>query len=696
MSPATRNHLLPDAIYISSLRVASARILIQLSDSMAGSDQAEVAAAALLPLKKKKGSALDLACGNSSPATSQLGAGMSLESLVQKAMRDNLKGWSETELNGNRNSSGQTCLQKLTDAKSFWLKDPKGNPMGKKFYAELRAAFRDDSSPQKQLKSQEGTIPCSEALQAMHVYKKSGSRAQMMNWLAKAGELNHAEMVGICNFALEVKASTSAKQLRIGIALVQFFVDRKLFGTYPAEAKHMMQWVDQVLCQVHAKAKQNRQKPSRFIQCNRDLVLVLLPQKELDELLDHTGAWHLAEQQLIKVVTSSSLGKEIFGFAIRQVLGSIVTRETDAALQALSAKKKLEDEDVKQSKKELLQKLGAEPGMKELADKRTIQVEYRGVQLDINIGSLVEDVDFRYAACLKSEAVDVGLINPIFCENDLVRARPAGLHEGRLQESVYCRWESARDSINEWLEASSSQEGATVVSLLTKKEAGMRAIDATFRLEVQFFSQLVGDAGERILQQQVKGCFPTLAKAVTEEQCLASLKVIQSGQLFKFVGAAAQGAVTNASTLVQHLSEGRQPNFAKNASEFLTEVKLGLGFFCRVEADGGTLVGEEAARYACDAVLEQNDTKPEQLEVPIKFCWLLDEDRFKRIEALRARIFQETTTTLVSAMKHGSGSTSCNKRVACPASSSASSSGPRKRASCTDSQLAMQMFRGVP
>ena len=401
MSPATRNHLLPDAIYISSLRVASARILIQLSDSMAGSDQAEVAAAAPLatPLKKK-GSALDLACGNSSPATSQLGAGMSLESLVQKAMRDNLKGWSETELNGNRNSSGQ--------------------------------------------------------------------------------------------------------------------------------------------------------------------------------------------------------------------------------------------------------------------------------------------------------AVDVGLINSIFCENDLVRARPAGLHEGRLQESVYCRWESARDSINEWLEASSSQEGATVVSLLTKKEAGMRAIDATFRLEVQFFSQLVGDAGERILQQQVKGCFPTLAKAVTEEQCLASLKVIQSGQLFKFVGAAAQGAVTNASTLVQHLSEGRQPNFAKNASEFLTEVKLGLGFFCRVEADVGTLVGEEAARYACDAVLEQNDTKPEQLEVPIKFCWLLDEDRFKRIEALRARIFQETTTTLVSAMKHGTGSTSCNKRAACPASSSASSSGPRKRASCTDSQLAMQMFRGVP
>ena len=236
------------------------------------------------------------------------------------------------------------------------------------------------------------------------------------------------------------------------------------------------------------------------------------------------------------------------------------------------------------------------------------------------------------------------------------------------------------------------------MSLLTKKEAGMRAIDATFRLEVQFFSQLVGDAGERILQQQVKGCFPTLAKAVTEEQCLASLKVIQSGQLFKFVGAAAQGAVTNASTLVQHLSEGRQPNFAKNASEFLTEVKLGLGFFCRVEADGGTLVGEEAARYACDAVLEQNDTKPEQLEVPIKFCWLLDEDRFKRIEALRARVFQETTTTLVSAMKNGTGSTSSNKRAACPASSSAFSSAPSKRgkSSCTDSQLAMQMFRGVP
>ena len=66
-----------------------------------------------------------------------------LQALVAKAKVDNMKGWTENELYGNRDEEGFTAMQRLEERKKLHLENPKKWPCGKNFYTKLRATFRD-------------------------------------------------------------------------------------------------------------------------------------------------------------------------------------------------------------------------------------------------------------------------------------------------------------------------------------------------------------------------------------------------------------------------------------------------------------------------------------------------------------------------------------------------------------------------
>ena len=75
-----------------------------------------------------------------------------IDALVQKAIRDNLKDLTPTELHGTRNKDGQTCFEVLKARKELNLTDARKYPLGRKLYDVLRAQFRSELAPVKQLR----------------------------------------------------------------------------------------------------------------------------------------------------------------------------------------------------------------------------------------------------------------------------------------------------------------------------------------------------------------------------------------------------------------------------------------------------------------------------------------------------------------------------------------------------------------
>lgn len=215
----------------------------------------------------------------------------SLPMLVSKAIRDNLKGWTPVEIDGTRDSQGLTCRDRITARKRLNLGDKRSYPLGKTFYAELRSIYRAADSPQKLLKPTGDEEIHPELLKAMIAYKKSGARASMTSYLETCDTINATELCGVLQYALELRASTSYEQLRCAKAVLNFLAEKRVKALHPALFQHIRRWADETLTFIYTKAKQTKIRPSDFISCNRDVVLLLLPEKELDTMLTHVGEW---------------------------------------------------------------------------------------------------------------------------------------------------------------------------------------------------------------------------------------------------------------------------------------------------------------------------------------------------------------------------------------------------------------------
>ena len=616
-----------------------------------------------------------------------------LEEAVRKAIHDNMKGWTDMEINGNRDSEGKTAKDRLRERKELANKFPGEFTCGRKFYTELRAKFKTVSCPEKQLKATGPEILIQEPLyKAMVAYKAHGNRGPMCNFLAVAGKLNQAEIVGILQFALEVKASSSYENLRVAKLLLQFFADKDIKTHYPVEFEHAKKWVDGVLCHLYTKSKQSKIKPSEFIECNRSIVMLVLPEAETSELMKVRCDLAAMEKQLIAVVVSSEIGMLILGWAIEKVLCGVADRHITNSIEELMQDTPIDELKLTAAKRRCVAALQAKDGMDNLPDKQQIILKYRGVPFPIKVVSITEQVECRFACALKSAAAFTGLLPATLCENDLV-GKSESEQKVVIEEDVMTAWKAARESSNKMLLATSALDGPSIVKYFAKKEASLRSIGPSFNIEIRFFASMVGESGEQILQDKVKAIMPTQSSGVSEKDALSALRQLQTTGIYTFTGSRSQGSVLSVCSLVLDLLEGRKPSFASNPAPFLADMKVRMGFFCRTKGlDGKTeLAGQEAVVYLCTKAFQQDESPSlEDLEMPVKFSWLLDKATASRLEAARKGAVARATASLASVSSQAASS----KREAAASSSSAGAAKKKSKGHDTADDAAMAMFKG--
>ena len=340
--------------------------------------------------------------------------GKTIDVQAAKAINDNLKGWGAMELDGSRDADGLTCRQRIKARKELNAQNLRKYLLGKKFYDELRATFSASDSPRMILRSMapsrdQGEISDS-LLKAMVFYKKTSSRSKMLSVVSQRNSINLVEIHRILQFALEQRSHTSFEQMRMSKALLALFARLDLCTTHPDEMEVVKQWMDDAVGFLYMKAKQVNMPPSKFIACNRELVGLVLPLNEVDVLVGHRGPWSDKQVELVAVVSSSVLGRMIFGFAIEQVMGSIVRADTEVAIQAMLDNNGVITEAMyNTAKMKCIESLEKKDGMAELSDKREITILYRSAEFQVKVVSLMDEVEMRFASCLKSKALRTAL-----------------------------------------------------------------------------------------------------------------------------------------------------------------------------------------------------------------------------------------------------------------------------------------------
>ena len=222
------------------------------------------------------------------------------------------------------------------------------------------------------------------------------------------------------------------------------------------------------LPQAHVNAKKSAMKPQIFLDIHSDICGLVLPMAAVSSVIEEHDSWLNVEDNLQAVVSSSCIGRKLFGFAIQQVLGQMVANKMHEALGSLWKQKAICEKEVLACKRSLLQQLEAVQNIDSLPAKRQIVVQYRGVDTNVRISGLAEEFDMRAAAKIKSEAAAAGDLPAIFCENDLVVAAFVGT-KGKIKQDLLKQCIEARNVANGELAGTDCKDGETIKALGQEK-----------------------------------------------------------------------------------------------------------------------------------------------------------------------------------------------------------------------------------
>lgn len=262
-------------------------------------------------------------------------ARQSTDEVVQKAISDSLKDLSPEEIDGHRNLQGHTARELIAQRKRDHRRDPRTFPCGAKFYAEVRRAFKHPSAAALHLAARDDDGEVSRMLlDAMVTWKKTGNRSPFAGCLRLIEQVTRADLIGVLRWALELKPTVSAEQLRCSLAAARFAARMDMATHWPHELAAIADWLDELLLHMWSTCKGAMQRPSAFIHQHRDIIYLVLPLEATKRILAHTGSCCAVQPQLL-LASQSRLGMALFGSCLHGVLGEKVQFDIEQGIVAL-------------------------------------------------------------------------------------------------------------------------------------------------------------------------------------------------------------------------------------------------------------------------------------------------------------------------------------------------------------------------
>ena len=198
-------------------------------------------------------------------------------------------------------------------------------------------------------------------------------RQPMLQYLKVAEKPNLKEACGILKWFSTLKATASSEQLICCMEVLRWLHKHEIEKNFQDKFEVVKPGINATLMRVFENAQKQGCKPTEFLRLYSTEVSLILPKVALHKVVTCSGDWLEVEDELQELVSSSGLGMRVFGFAIKQTLGSIVCKELNSQLDLLMTNDRITADLILKSSKNTQCAMKLIPNVEAIPEKRIIQ-----------------------------------------------------------------------------------------------------------------------------------------------------------------------------------------------------------------------------------------------------------------------------------------------------------------------------------
>jgi hypothetical protein len=222
----------------------------------------------------------------------------------------------------------------------------------------------------------------------------------------------------------------------------------------------------------------------------------------------HAGSWLDVAEPLTQIATTCVTGNKVFGSSYRLILHDKVAKLAAKTVEELAQTKKLERAGITAAKARFVAAaaaLGVRPSAA-FAKITDMLVSYRGVVIKVPCYSYTDFVHNAALALVKTCAVDMKLLPPCLCEDDLV-PQPRPTEKFQVQQSLFAESVVARAAISDFAAEIDEPTGENIHNMMKLKCAVLKTMDKAVSIEIAFFRQHVWRGGASQVQRRGHSLF---------------------------------------------------------------------------------------------------------------------------------------------------------------------------------------------
>jgi hypothetical protein len=562
---------------------------------------------------------------------------------VKKILYDHFRDLSDEEV--FLREVGSQCLHdRLVKDRMLWKKGDL--EMGSKYYAKLRQEYANPDGVDAKLKATNPDDELDEALAGAltSLITSKTNVQQFVDWADTVGGVNNLNLIAMYRQALKMPTSRALEHTVFSMAVLKLIKRLGLHEAFPVPWALMREHFDKCLQSSVQQFKAQGQPLTFWWRTNKSFACLILPADAVEKTMNCQGSWKDVTAEVEHIFNSSGIGRSLMEKAMRQVSLEKVSKVIDdnirlvmegAAPICVELLDATRDRFVNDMKSRCIDV--AKPYDK----AKEVDCKYRGLCTIVMCSSPMDHYNIMMASALRTSAVDDKLLDPMWCENDLVGHRPGQTRVIALPVLASCKM--FREALSGLL-SHEEATGPNIQDVVKSKGGWLQSIDNRCRVELAFWSSSIGDAARERVQQAILQCLPC-PKAVGETTSLTTSlsgfdKLVNS-TLIVFAGSASSAIFSLVHGFVRALKAGTTPAIEKAGdSAFMITVKLRLGLYltCKnplagrssasVDAQPKILVGVEAARKRFADIVDLAKQKKEiayvDLTILLCFSWLLD------------------------------------------------------------------------
>ncbi|CAE7712127.1 unnamed protein product [Symbiodinium sp. CCMP2592] len=518
-----------------------------------------------------------------------------VDSQVRKAITDNLRSMTPTELDGIL-VEGLTCRQRLKRDKAQASAAAGSIQFGKHYYTRLRAMYADKQSVQQKLQP-DPALEVQPALvrAATAAMGHPPCRSHMVQFLERALSLNQAEICGIYRWTLTLHPAGSADQLEACKCVVACAARLKLQASAGKETALMLDKFDEILLQAFLSYAKAGLGPVDWLSNHDEMWPLVLPKAATQKVLDlgPDGSWLDVAEELAEITTSSALGKQLFGFAARQVVGlrldKLVAEQVDKAL----TRNPITAEVVAEVRNTAMIQVESLAEADVLSGRRTVNISYRGCAITAKTTCAAEHFDFALQAALRGAAAVAGNIPSLPAEDQLCTGITRVAKGTKVEAKLFKHAKESRSMALALIKAEDCKNGESVQARLPFREmrlgqsevleasrARLLSLDKHVWIDLAFLANLAGEGGRKRLQDiYMDTCVPSQTKLMSLQRAIQCSTKLMESDLYRYVSQGSQGIIVAAHSMLDRIVQGMPVSIDQNASDFLKQVSNSYSCF---------------------------------------------------------------------------------------------------------------------